>query len=85
MPEHHTPDVSPIAAHTKPPERRRNQALRELVDEMLASIRVAANRDLWTPQERQQYESELSHIMTRVRSEAIARQGLDGGMVSGEG
>jgi hypothetical protein len=85
MSEHHTPDASPTAARAKPPERRRNQALRELVDEMLASIRVAANRDLWTPQERQQYESELSLIMTRVRSEAITREGLDGGTVSGEG
>ena len=74
MSDQPTPDRSPRAPQAKPPERRRNQALRELVDEMLASIRVAANRDLWTPQERQQYESELSLIMTRVRSEAIARE-----------
>ena len=74
MPEQPMPDAGPTAPQAKPPERRRNQALRELVDEMLASIRVAANRDLWTPQERQQYESELSLIMTRVRSEAIARE-----------
>jgi hypothetical protein len=72
-------DASPTTPHAKPPERRRNQALRELVDEMLASIRVAANRDLWTPQERQQYESELSLIMTRVRSEAIARDAASEG------
>ena len=75
MTEQPRSDASPTAPQAKPPERRRNQALRELVDEMLASIRVAANRDLWTPQERQQYESELSLIMTRVRSEAIAREG----------
>ena len=85
MPEQPTPAASPSAPQARPPERRRNQALRELVDEMLASIRVAANRDLWTSEERQQYESELSLIMTRVRSEAIAREGLDGGTVSGEG
>ena len=80
MSEQPTPDARPTAPHAKPPERRRNQALRELVDEMLASIRVAANRDLWTPEERQQYESELSLIMTRVRSEAVSREG---GMESG--
>ena len=73
MSEQPTSDDRQSAPRAKPPERRRNQALRELVDEMLASIRVAANRDLWTPQERQQYESELSLIMTRVRSEAVAR------------
>ena len=75
MSEQPTSDASPTVPNARPPERRRNQALRELVDEMLASIRVAANRDLWTAQERQQYESELSLIMTRVRSEAIARDG----------
>ena len=80
MSEQPMPDASPTVPHAKPPERRRNQALRELVDEMLASIRVAANRDLWTPEERQQYEVELSLIMTRVRSEAIAR---DAGAESG--
>ena len=74
MPEQPTSDARPSSPAAKAPERRRNQALRELVDEMLASIRVAANRDLWTPQERQQYESELSLIMTRVRSEAISRE-----------
>jgi hypothetical protein len=74
MPEQPTSDASPNAPSApKPPERRRNQALRELVDEMLASIRVAANRDLWTAEERKQYESELSLIMTRVRSEAVNR------------
>ena len=48
--------------------------LRELVDEMLASIRTAANRDLWTPDERQHYESELALIMNRVRAEAMNRE-----------
>ena len=55
-------------------ERRRNHALRELIDEMLASIRSATNRDLWTPEERTQYEQELAGIMTRVRSEATKRE-----------
>jgi hypothetical protein len=55
-------------------ERRRNHALRELIDEMLASIRSAVNRDLWTPEERAQYEQELAGIMTRVRSEATHKK-----------
>lgn len=54
-------------------ERRRNAALRALVDEMLASIRVAANRELWTPEERARYEQELAAIMSRVRGQAVQR------------
>jgi hypothetical protein len=54
-------------------ERRRNHALRDLVDEMLASIRVAANRDLWTDAERVQYEEDLARIMERVRGEAVSK------------
>jgi hypothetical protein len=53
-------------------ERRRNLRLRELVDEMMASIRVAAGRDLWSPEERARYEQELSEIMSRVRTEAVS-------------
>ena len=60
-----TPDV----------ERRRNPRLRELVDEMLASVRVAARRDLWTEEERKQYEAELADIMRRVRFEAVWKGG----------
>ncbi len=52
-------------------ERRRNHRLRELVDEMLASIRVAAGQDLWNPEERAKYEAELAEIMGRVRTEAV--------------
>ena len=33
-------------------DRRSNPRLRELVDEMLASIRAASNVDLWTNDER---------------------------------
>lgn len=54
-------------------DRRRHHALRELVDEMLASIRTVVNRELWTPEERAQYEGELAQIMARVRSEAVSR------------
>ncbi len=68
-------DLSPNAdSGARTPERRRNPILRELIDEMLASIRVAANRELWTPTERSQYERELAEIMARVRSEAVTRK-----------
>ena len=59
-------------------ERRRNHALRELIDEMLASIRSATKRELWTPEERTQYEQELAGIMARVRSETTPKQQTDG-------
>ncbi len=52
-------------------ERRQRPHLRELIDEMMASIRVAAGRDLWTAEERAKYEGELAQIMARVRSEAV--------------
>lgn len=61
-------------------ERRRNPRLRALVDEMLASIRVASGRDLWTPEQRAVYEQELATIMMRVRSEAVA--GAESGATS---
>ncbi len=52
-------------------ERRKNPRLRELVDEMLASVRAAVRRDLWTEEERRQYEEELAEVMRRVRFEAV--------------
>lgn len=55
------------------PERRQNPRLRELVDEMLASIRAAARVDLWTPQERAACESEMARIMHSVREHAVTR------------
>lgn len=54
-------------------ERRSNPRLRELIDEMLASIRAAHRIDLWTDEERLRYEQELSRIMDTVRSEALLR------------
>ena len=74
MADHPTP--APEGAATPAPtgrERRRNHALRDLVDEMLASIRVAANHDLWTDEERTQYEQDLARIMERVRGEAVGK------------
>ena len=52
-------------------ERRNNPRLRELVDEMLASIRAAANVDLWTEQERARYQADMARIMESVREHAI--------------
>lgn len=52
-------------------ERRKNPRLRELVDEMLASIRAAHNVDLWTDEERTRYQADMARIMTSVREHAI--------------
>jgi len=52
-------------------ERRNNPRLRELVDEMLASIRAAANIDLWTDQERARYQADMARIMESVREHAV--------------
>ena len=54
-----------------PTERRSNLRLRELVEEMMASIRAAANVDLWTPKERASYEAEMARIMETVREQAL--------------
>lgn len=54
-------------------ERRRHHRLRELVDEMLISVRHAVNRELWTPEERRQAEADLERVMNDVRLEAVWR------------
>lgn len=53
-------------------ERRRRQALRALIDEMLSEIRLAASRENWTPESRALAESDLARIMEQVRREALA-------------
>ncbi len=68
------------SSHRDVPERRHNPRLRELVDEMLATIRAAANVDLWTPEERDRYEADMARIMKTVRTHAVsgaARESLD--------
>ncbi|MEP6690246.1 MAG: hypothetical protein ABJD07_03760 [Gemmatimonadaceae bacterium] len=60
------------AGEPSTPEMRRKHHLRGLVDEMMASIRDAANQELWKPEERAKYEQELAEIMARVRAEATA-------------
>lgn len=68
------PTSPAVAAPSAPPtERRKNRRLRELIDEMLASVRVAVNRDLWTPEERAAAEAELARLMDAVRRETLAR------------
>ena len=61
------------AAAERPLRERRNHHLRELIDEMLASLRFAANRDHWTDDERTTAAADLARIMETVRAEAIAR------------
>jgi len=53
-------------------ERRRNAALRELIDELLFRVREANQHlDFWTPEERASAEQELNAIMSRVRGAAL--------------
>jgi len=54
------------------PERRRNTALRALIDELLLQVR-GAQRDTsaWTPAERAEAEAALARIMSRVRTAAV--------------
>ncbi|MCZ8206110.1 hypothetical protein [Gemmatimonas sp.] len=65
-----TPDHL-VSSPTDGGERRRNPRLRELVDEMLASIRAATNADLWSPEERAAYEADMARIMDSVRQQAL--------------
>lgn len=59
------------STHRDGPERRQNPRLRELVEEMLASIRAAANVELWTPEERGRCEADMVRIMQTVRTHAV--------------
>ena len=54
---------SPRSAIPHGVERRQNPRLRELVDEMLASIRAAHKVDLWTDEERARYQADMARIM----------------------
>jgi hypothetical protein len=55
--------------------RPENQRLRELVDEMLVSVRIAAGHDLWTSEERQialaELDQMLGETMHRLRRELM--------------
>ena len=73
MPDSNPPSPTLVPTGAPVIERRKNLRLRELIDEMLASVRVAVNRDLWTPEERAAAEAELAHVMEAVRREALAK------------
>jgi DNA-binding IscR family transcriptional regulator len=52
-------------------ERRKNHALRQLINEMLQSVRqLHRNTTIWDAADRAQAEAELAEIMARVRLEA---------------
>lgn len=56
-------------------ERRSNEVLRTLVDEMLERVReLSRATTAWTAEERSQAEAELEAIMSRVRREAAHHQ-----------
>jgi hypothetical protein len=72
-----TPHIARMSLQNETPkgtERRSNARLRELVDEMMATIRAAANIDLWTPDERERYEADMARIMSTVRDQALDRR-----------
>lgn len=55
--------------------RPENRRLRELVGEMLAAVRIAASRDLWTPEERLSASGQLDDLigdtMRQLRHEVM--------------
>jgi hypothetical protein len=74
MPDQPSPPNSGDDSEPPPRERRQNVALRQLIDDMMTSLRTATQGNLWTSEERTQYERELSMIMTRVRSAAVGAE-----------
>jgi hypothetical protein len=82
-----SPNSGDAPADKPASERRQNLALRELIDEMLVSIRSATQGSLWTSEERTQYERELAMIMARVRTSAVspsADERSEAGSTSGD-
>ena len=71
MPDQQSPPNSGDDSEPPPRERRQNVALRQLIDDMMTSIRTATQGNLWTAEERTQYERQLAMIMIRVRSAAV--------------
>ena len=60
-------------------ERRRNLALRALIDEMLFQVRgMQRDHAAWSPEERAQAQAELDRIMGRVRQAAADKPGKTG-------
>lgn len=73
----------PVSKPSSQPEvvtdRRSNEVLRALVNEMLERVRELSRRTAaWSPEERAQAEAELEVIMARVRSEAARPRTTEG-------
>lgn len=62
--------MSETSADKIQPERRVNDALRTLVDEMLSRIRDMSDQEQWSVDERQRAEQDLERVMAHVRREA---------------
>ena len=68
------PAAAPVKKGEIVEERRSNEVLRALVNEMLERVRELSRRtSAWSAEERAQAEAELEAIMAHVRREA-ARQ-----------
>lgn len=66
------------AATPQAQDRRRNLALRALIDEMLFQVRgMQRENAAWSDDERTQAEAELDRIMRRVRSAATTQESPD--------
>ena len=66
-----TPTPTPNSAQPVQRERRQHHRLRDLIEEMMATLRVAANRDVLSAEERADAERQLAAIMERVHAEAV--------------
>ena len=55
-----------VAARAKSADRRTRLRLRDLCDEVLASYRVARERDLWSSDERHEAQRMLSGLAPRL-------------------
>lgn len=58
------------------PERRKNDLLRLLINEMMQQIReLQAHQGPWPTDERERVERDLDRIMEQVRGAAIRKEG----------
>lgn len=65
-------DAATEAAPRAGRERRQHHHLRDLIDEMKATIRATVSRELWTAEEREAADADLARIMARVKAESLA-------------
>ncbi|MEW5917485.1 MAG: hypothetical protein AB1762_13825 [Gemmatimonadota bacterium] len=58
------------------PERRKNELLRMLINEMMAQIReLQQHEGAWPTEERERAERDLERIMQQVRGAALKKEG----------